>query len=620
MLGSAQTSSPSAQTVFTTLYSFCSQGAYPHCADGLYPIYGGLVQISNGNLYGTTALGGAYFNPNSCCGGTVFRITPNGKLTTLYSFCAQTDCADGNSPQAGLVQTTNGDLYGTTAGGAYNAGNIFKITPSGSLVSVYSFCALGLTCPDGSSPLSRLIQATDGNLYGTTGTGGTRGEGTVFKITSSGDLTTLYNFCSQTNCADGINPGAGLIQANDGNFYGTTYSGGADFNPPNYGSGTVFKITPSGVFTTLYNFCSQPACSDGFNPSAGLIQAADGNFYGTTYENGVPGGTAFKITPAGELTTLYRFCAQGGFACTDGSSPIAGLIQATDGNLYGTTASGGTYGGGTIYTLSPGGTLATLYSFCSQGSCADGSSPYAGVTQSTNGEFYGATYEGGANGYGAIFKLSVGLGPFVAVQSASGKVGAAVRILGDNLIGATAVTFNGTKAKFIVVSKSDITTTVPTGATTGIVQVTTPSGTLASNVVYTVEPNTKAPVFSLAPGVYVGQQSVSIFDKTAGAIIYYTTDGTEPANSPTARAYAGPVTISNSETLKAIALGPDDENSSVTAAEYTINHRESHSQSCCDGKSEHRFDGDHCFEPDDTRGRSWPDPPIRVCTAATLVR
>jgi uncharacterized repeat protein (TIGR03803 family) len=174
-------------------------------------------------------------------------------------------------------------------------------------------------------------------------------------------------------------------------------------------------------------------------------------------------GTAFKITPSGSLTTLYSFCSQSG--CADGESPRAGLVQATDGDFYGTTL-GGVNMAGTVFNITASGSLTTLYSFCSQAGCADGESPEAGLVQDTNGNLYGTTSNGGANGSGTVFSLSVSLGPFVKTQPASAKVGVAVKILGTNLTGASSVSFNGTAAVFTVVSPSEITTTVPVGATT----------------------------------------------------------------------------------------------------------------------------------------------------------
>jgi uncharacterized repeat protein (TIGR03803 family) len=446
-----------AQTL-TTLFTFDgTDGRNPHA---------GLVQATNGDLYGTT-------------NGTVFKITPGGTLTTPYSFCSQTNCTDGTVAQAALVQAANGDLYGTTYGGGTNGyGTVFKITPGGTLTTLYSFCFQS-GCTDGVEPYAGLVQAANGDLYGTAYGGGTNGYGTVFKITPGGTLTTLYSFCSRSGCTDGAYPYAGLVQAANGVLYGTTTSGGAN------NSGTVFKITTSGTLTTLYSFCSQTNCTDGAAPSAGLVQAANGDLYGTSIFGGTNGGgTVFRIATSGTLTTLYSFCSP----CADGANPWAGLVQAADGEFYGTTFNGGATGTGTIFKITPTGELTTLYSFCSQTNCTDGAAPASGLVQDTNGDFYGTTPEGGANNEGTVFRLSVGLGPFVKPRPPYGKVGAAVKILGTNLTGATSVGFNGTAAVFEVVSSSEITTTVPAGASSGKVQVITPSGTLSSNASFLVVP------------------------------------------------------------------------------------------------------------------------------------
>jgi uncharacterized repeat protein (TIGR03803 family) len=444
----------------------------------------GLVQATNGDGYGTTFYGGAHGY------GTVFKITPSGGLRALHSF----DGADGEYPGGGLVQATDGNLYGTTSCGgasgtvtsfadcfpANSGGTVFKITPGGMLTTIYSFCSQS-DCTDGEGPLAGLVQGADGSFYGTTLYGGANGYGTVFKIPPGGTLTTLYSFCSQSDCPDGEFPMAGLVQGADGNFYGTTPDGGANFG------GTVFKITPGGTLRTIYSFCSQMDCDDGASPDLeGLVQATDGYLYGTTRQGGAQGeGTVFKITPVGTLTTLYSFCSQSD--CTDGGMPYAGLAQATDGNFYGTTTQGGAHSVGTIFKITPGGTLTTLYSFCSQSGCRDGYEPFAGLVQDTNGNLYGTTAFGGVNGYGTVFGLRVGLGPFVETRPTSGAVGAIVVILGNNLTGATSVTFNGRAATFEVVSSSEILTTVPTGATTGAVEVRTLRGTLLSNAPFQVQ-------------------------------------------------------------------------------------------------------------------------------------
>jgi uncharacterized repeat protein (TIGR03803 family) len=454
----------SAQT-FTTIHSFDG-------TDGKYP-YAGLIQANNGDGYGTTENGGTSTNCNGGC-GTVFKITPGGTLKTLYSFCAQSGCPDGQYPYAGLFQDANGDFYGTTAeGGASGFGTIFRITPT-ALTTLHSFDGT-----DGENPLAGLIQGADGNFYGTTVNGGVnKSQGTVFKMTPGGMLTTLYSFCEQgVLCPDGAAPLAGLVQAANGDFYGVTVAGGAN------DGGTVFKITSSGTLTTLYSFCAQTGCTDGKLPYAGLVQAPNGHFYGTTSSGGANGGgTVFLITPGGALTTLYSFCSLTG--CADGSYPDAGLVQATDGNFYGTTSAGGANGAGTVFETTPNrGTLTVLHSFTGPNAVH-----IAGLVQATNGDFYGTTWDGGTDADGSVFNLSVGLSPFVKPLPPSGKVGAAVRILGSNLTGATSVTVNGTAAVFIVAASSEIRTAVPAGASSGEIQVVTPSGTLSSSVPFRVLP------------------------------------------------------------------------------------------------------------------------------------
>jgi uncharacterized repeat protein (TIGR03803 family) len=459
---------PALGQTFATLHIFCANTA---CTDGEIP-EGTLVQGTDGAYYGTTSSGG------SGGSGTVFRITPGGALTTLYGFCAADGCTDGASPVAGLIQATDGDFYGTTyIGGAGGHGTVFKITSNGALTSLYSFCAQLLSgwCAHGEYPNGSLIQGTDGNFYGTTYEGGANGYGSIFSISPGGALKTLYSFCAAAHCTDGASPAPGLIQASDGNFYGTTADGGT-------GNGTIFRLTPDCRLKTLYTFCSGN-CVNGATPSSGLIQAADGDLYGSTSFGGVNNaGTLFKITMDGKLTTLYSFCTQAN--CPDGHYPQA-LTQGTDGNFYGVTSAGGAqlyYG--TVVRLTPAGVLTTLHSFCAEDACADGANPSGGLMQATNGDFYGTTH-GNAEA-GSVFRLSVGLGSFVRTQTTSGKVGAAVTILGTDLEGAASVTFNGTAAEFKVVSGTEITSTVPPSATTGTVEVSTPRGLLASAVPFRV--------------------------------------------------------------------------------------------------------------------------------------
>jgi uncharacterized repeat protein (TIGR03803 family) len=460
----AATATAAPAQTFKTLVSF-------DFTDGAQPYFMSLIQGRDGSYYGTTLGGGVYKD------GTVFKISAGGKLSRLHSF----DGTDGYYPSVGLVQGTDGNFYGTNPQGGTSencdqfgitgCGTVFKITPGGKLSTLHNF-----DLEDGSSPFGVLVQGTDGNFYGTTQAGGAsvncpNGCGTVFKISAGGKFSTLHSF----DGTDGDQPSAGLIQAADGSFYGTTMGG-------EIGYGTVFKITLEGKLTTLHSFDG----TGGECPTAGLVHATDGNFYGTTSISGNDGyGTVFKITPQGELTTLYQFVPP------EGNRPYAGLVQGTDGNFYGTTSEGGAdgtcdppYGCGTVFKITSAGELTTLHTF----NGTDGAYPFGALLQATDGTFYGTTAAGGAknNSSGTVFSLSVGLRPFVETMPTSGKVGAKVIILGTDLTGATSVRFNGTPAKFKVASESEIETDVPSGATSGTVEVKIAKNTLKSNVAFRV--------------------------------------------------------------------------------------------------------------------------------------
>jgi uncharacterized repeat protein (TIGR03803 family) len=348
---------------FTLLYAFAGGSS-----DGADP-YHSLILAGDGNFYGTTLHGGA---GNT---GTIFEISPSGVESLLFSFAAV--------PYAGLIQGSDGNFYGTTAtGGSNNRGTVFEVTPGGVQTILYSF-------PAGSSdPYCGLIQGNDGNFYGTTGAGGGNDAGTVFEITPGGTRTVLHAFAKTGS--DGQTPYAGLIQGSDGNFYGTTYTGGSA------GFGTVFKVTPDGTETVLHSFAGG---GDGANPYAGVVQGSDGNFYGTTYAGGDNGlGTVFRLTPGGTETVLYSFAGGG----SDGANPEAGLIQASDGNFYGMTYRGGSSGLGTVFKLTPAGTEAVLHAFAGS---SDGANPWADLVQGSDGNLYGSTFTGGAGAHGTFFKI-----------------------------------------------------------------------------------------------------------------------------------------------------------------------------------------------------------------------
>jgi uncharacterized repeat protein (TIGR03803 family) len=447
----------SAQTL-TTLHSFSLN-------DGALPNFVTPTQGRDGDIYGTASVGGSKIV--GCICGTAFKISPQGALTAV-SF----DGTDGAIPNAGLVLGPDGLLYGTTSssGGSGN-GEVFSLNPKTRAITVlHSFAG-----SDGANPDAPLTLGPGGKYYGTTFVGGSTNNGTVFSITRSGTFTSLHSFSG----ADGANPIAGLTVGFDGALYGVTDQGGNGGS----GRGTIFRITASGTLTTLYVFDG----TNGANPFGTLLLAADGNMYGTTAGD-ITFGTVFQLTPAGVVTILHGF---------DGNDlPSAGLVQATDGKLYGTTFFGGGFGNGVIFSITTTGTFATLYSFPNSDG-VDGQNPF-GLMQHTNGKLYGVTNQGGTSnnciplgtpGCGTVFSLDVGLGPFVKFVVPNGKVGSVIQILGTGLTGATAVSFNGVPASsFKAISDAFMTAAVPEGATTGRVKVTTPTGTLTSNVKFKVLP------------------------------------------------------------------------------------------------------------------------------------
>ena len=393
-----------------TLYSFCPQRG---CIDGARP-EAGLTMDGAGNLYGTALIGG---NVNNA--GVVFELVRTGSGWTqniLYSFCAQPRCPDGANPGAPLIMDSAGNLYGTTnlGGNSPDTGVVFELTPTSSGWTqkvLYSFCPQS-GCTDGASPGAGLIMDGAGNLYGTTRYGGNaNNSGVVFELTlGEGGWTqkVLYRFCSQDSCTDGHLPLAGLITDGAGNLYGTTYRGGGSLD-----AGVVFQLTPTGQGWTqkvVYSFCQQSGCADGANPAAGLIIDGAGNLYGTSAGGGSSGyGVVFALTPTGSGWTekvLYNFCQQGG--CADGANPVAGLILDGAGNLYGTTTGGGSSGYGVAFELTAAGSGSTetvLYSFCQQNGCADGAAPVAGLMMDGAGNLYGTTSHGGKGGSGVAFAL-----------------------------------------------------------------------------------------------------------------------------------------------------------------------------------------------------------------------
>jgi len=365
-----------AQTL-TTLYAFTGG------ADGGTPYFGDLVLDAKGNLYGTTFAGGAY--PGL---GVVFKVTPAGAETVLYTFKS----ADGCSPYAGLIRDTKGNLYGTTgACGAYGYGTVFELTKRGAEAVLYNFTGGA----DGGQPIAGLVRDAQGNLYGTTNVGGVLGSyccGTVFEVTPAGTETVLHAF---TGGADGENPVAALVRDAKGNLYGTTGQGGGSC------CGTVFELTPSDTENILFSF----NYTDGSGPGPNrLVRDAKGNFYGTTSGGGAYGnGTVFELTRKGTQTVLYNFAG-----AADGFAPYGGVIRDAKGNLFGTTFQGAgqgcnTTGCGTVYELTPAGKFTVLHTFTGGD---DGGNPAAGLVMDKQGNLYGTTYGYGTYGWGTVFKLT----------------------------------------------------------------------------------------------------------------------------------------------------------------------------------------------------------------------
>ena len=459
-----------------TPWSFDSQGS-----DGFYP-YSGLTLGTDGNFYGTTYAGG------STGAGTVFKVTASGKITTLHSISG---CPEGDYIYAPPIEGLDGNFYGTASdGGCEVFGTVYKITPAGKLTVIYTFPGTsGLAYP------MALTLGTDGNFYGTT-LGAKGGYGAVFKITTRGKLTVLHTFSDYGQAPKGM-----IIQANDGNFYGTTEGGGVN------GFGAIYKMTPAGALTILHSFSETDG--GGLHPLAGLVQATDGKFYGAAGSN-YSSGVLFQITSAGKYRVLLNLTnTTGKFP---GANPQVALFQNTNGTLYGDTYGGGSGGGGVLYSL--GMKLGPFVSFV--GPLFEGKVGKTieilgqGFTGTTNVSFHGVsatfavvsdtyltavvpagattgsvtvTTPGGTLTSNKIFRVTPVI---LSFSPASGPVGTKVTIMGSSFTHASKVTFGGVKATFSVDSDTQITATVPTGAKTGKIQVTTPGGTATSSTSFTV--------------------------------------------------------------------------------------------------------------------------------------
>jgi uncharacterized repeat protein (TIGR03803 family) len=442
-------SQPLHSQTYTDLHDFqCpTEGCRPS-----YPAI--LAQGRDGNLYGTMS-GGGKFNF-----GSVFKITPSGAVTTLYDFNA--GGSDGFLSVSGLILGGDGNFYGTTySGGANNAGTFFKITPAGALTTLHSF-----TNTDG-FPVAPPIQGPNGNYYGITS--GNTLISTAYSMTPSGTYKLL------NPALPGISFGP-MIVGKDGNFYGTTESGGV------LGAGTVFRMSPTGVVKIIYNFDGH---ANGGFPQGPVVQGNDGFLYGTTSGGGLvsnPVGVVFKLSTGGKITVLHSFDAAD---LSDGKSPYAGLVAATDGNFYG--GSSGSQGGlaqyGALFKITKSGSYSVQHLF----DFTHGQTPSATAMQHTNGVVYGLS-GGGSTNSGVFYSLAVGIPSSVSLMPTSGTAGQTIGILGNGFNGTTSVTFGSASASFNVVTDTYMTAVVPASGTTAVVTVTAPSGALKSRQIFKVLP------------------------------------------------------------------------------------------------------------------------------------
>lgn len=355
----------------STLYTFSGGN------DGNYPD-SGLTAGPDGNFYGTTTYGGTGDV------GTLYRVTPQGAHTVLYSFTPAP--GDGQYPASGLELGDDGFFYATTtAGGAHGGGTFFRMTLDGDVTTLFHFGANG----SGSAPQGLTLR-DDGHFYGTTTTGGANGVGTVFRITAAGVHTVLHSFAAT---GDGHSPVAGLSDSSDGYLYGVTYHGGAN------SVGTIFRLAPDGTsYAVLHSFGSTSV--DGRYPETKLRNTADGNLYGSTSAGGASGaGTLFRFSPASASTTVLHSFAGG---TADGSHPSSRLRIGADGNFYGVTVNGGHFDAGTFFRMTPAGVVTLLYSFAGG---TDGGNPNSSLLVAPDGSFYGTTVTGGATSNGTIYRI-----------------------------------------------------------------------------------------------------------------------------------------------------------------------------------------------------------------------
>ena len=547
---------------------------FPNAGQAGTTPYAGLISDAKGNLYGANTSGGG----NGY--GTIFELSPGSggtwTETTLHSF--QATSSDGITPRASLIFDAKGNLYGTTANGGSGScvlgcGTVFELSPSGGTWTETILYSFQNDTADGANPFNgSLIFDPKGNLYGTTKNGGANGFGAVFELSpgSGGTWTQKVLYSFQNNGADGINPLGGVVLDAAGNLYGTTVAGGVN------AYGTVFELSPAagGTWTekVLHSFAINGV--DGADPQDGVILDAGGNLFGTTYYGGNFGqglhlGAVFELSPNPEGTwteqILYSFTA-----APDGYYPVAGLIFDAAGNLYGTTAAGGEApGDGTVFKLTRanGWKETQLHSF--NGGSTDGGTPYSSLIFDAAGNLYGTTTGGGSvlPVGGAVYEIASVVTPAPTFSPVGGAYSAAQTVtISDAVAGATIYyTVNGSisPTQYKTPVKVSASETLTAYAISSSLPQSQPS--VANYQIGTVA---ATPWFSPPAGTYTVAQSVTITDAAPGATIHYTTDGTTPtASSPK---YTGPISVTSTETIEALAVASGYSNSAVGSAKYTI--------------------------------------------------